>query len=38
MTEVGSPSKNNISSLEIATKNNTSPLKIDMEEDEISVI
>ncbi len=38
LTEVGSPTRNNISSLEIATKNNLSPLKIDLEEDEQSVI
>jgi hypothetical protein len=38
MTEVGSPTRNNISSLEIATKNHLSPLKIEIEDDEPSVI
>ena len=38
MTEIGSPTRNNISSLEIATKNHLSPLKIEIEDDEPSVI
>lgn len=38
VTELGSPTRNNISSLEIATKNQFSPLKIDIEDGEPSVI